>query len=180
LVTDGEPLGCDEDFADISALASDALAKTGVPTYAIGLADAMGNGVNPDHMNQLAKAGGTGQAYFINDGPTAASSLLQAFNTIRGTSLSCDFPIPRATNQGMPLDSALVNVNFTAGDGTLATFTKVDDAAQCGQASSWYYDDESAPARVYLCPAACKVASSDPGAQLQVLVGCEPQRQVPR
>ena len=36
-VTDGEPNGCDENFDDISKLAADALANSGVKTYAIGL-----------------------------------------------------------------------------------------------------------------------------------------------
>jgi hypothetical protein len=36
-LTDGEPNGCEEDFDIISQIAEDALAASGVPTYAIGL-----------------------------------------------------------------------------------------------------------------------------------------------
>jgi hypothetical protein len=179
-VTDGEPNGCNEDFDDISALAEDALAMSGVTTYAIGLADSMGNGVNPDDMNQLAAAGGTEEAFFINDGPTASAALIEAFNAIRGMSLSCDFPMPEATDDGKPVDPQLVNVTFTAGDGTPSTFTKVTDAAACGTLSSWYYDDETAPTRIFLCPAACEAVASDPMAKFEVLVGCKPKVEVPK
>jgi hypothetical protein len=178
-VTDGEPNGCNEDFDDISDLAADALDMAGVSTYAIGLADSMGNGVNQDDMNQLAAAGGTEEAFFINDGPTASAALIEAFNAIRGMSLSCDFPMPEATNDGNPVDPLLVNVTFTAGDGTESTFTKVTDAAACGTATSWYYDDETAPTRIYLCPAACDAVASDPMAKFQVLVGCKPKIEPP-
>lgn len=180
LVTDGSPNGCDEDFDHISALASDAVASSGVTTYAIGLADSNGNGVNPDNMNQLAKAGGTDQAFFINDGPTASAELLAAFDAIRGMALSCDFPMPEATDDGKPVDPSLVNVTFTSGGGDETTFTKVEDADHCGDAASWYYDDDKAPTRIYLCPSACDVASTDPMAKLTVLVGCKPKLEVPR
>jgi hypothetical protein len=179
-VTDGEPNGCNEDFDDISQLAADALDMFGVATYAIGLADSMGNGVNADDMNQLAAAGGTEEAFFINDGPTASTALLEAFNSIRGMSLSCEFPVPDASDDGKPIDPALVNVTLTGGDGTQTQLTKVVDAAACGSAVSWYYDDDTAPTSILLCPAACELASADPKAKFEVLLGCKPIIEVPR
>ena len=180
LVTDGEPLGCAEDFDDISALASDALAAAGVSTYAIGLADSLGNGLNTAHMDQLAKAGGTERAFFINDGPLAASALVDLFSAIRGKSLPCDFPIPEATDEGKPVDPALLNLNFTGADGAQAGFTKVSNAAHCGKALSWYYDDEALPTRISLCPKACALASAEAHAKVEILVGCKPNLEVPR
>jgi len=180
LVTDGEAQGCDEDFRDISQLASEALATSSVATYAIGLADSMGQGVNPDHVNPLAKAGGTDHALFINDGPMASAALLDVFNTIRGMALPCDFPVPEATDNGKPIDTTLVNVTFSASNGTESTFTKVDDADHCATASSWYYDHDTAPTRIYLCPSACSLASSEPSAKLEVLVGCKTKLEKPR
>lgn len=180
MVTDGEAQGCDEDFRDISQLAADALTTSSVATYAIGLADSMGQGVNPDHMNPLAKAGGTDHAFFINDGPMASAALLDAFNAIRGSALQCDFPVPKATQNGKPIDTTLVNVTFSASEGTKTTFTKVDDAGHCGTATSWYYDDDTAPTRIYLCPSACDLASSEPSAKLEVLVGCKTKLEEPR
>jgi hypothetical protein len=178
-VTDGEPNGCNEDFDDISQLAADALAMSGVTTYAIGLADSSGNGLNTQDMDQLAEAGGTDQAFFINDGPTAAEALTETFNAIRGMSLSCEFPMPEATDDGDVIEPTLVNVNFTAGDGTATTLTKVASAADCGAAKSWYYDDEAMPTRILLCPASCEVVSADPKGKIEVLVGCKPQIEPP-
>jgi len=178
-VTDGDASVCDQDFDNITALASAALAAAGIPTYAIGLADSNGMGVNQGNMDDLAEAGGTEQAFFINDGPTASADLLQTLNAIRGMALSCDFPMPEATKDGEEIDSSLVNVTFTAGDGTETTFTKVTDAAGCDTAKSWYYDSETAPTRIYLCPAACEAVTSDPEAHFGVLVGCKPQIEPP-
>jgi len=180
LVTDGNPLGCNEDFRDIASLAADALAMNGVPTYAIGLADSMGNGANTDLMNQVATAGGTKRAFFVNDSPTSAAVLLDAFDTIRGAALPCDFPLPDATDNGKPVDTTNVNVTFRAIDGEETTFTKAEAEAKCGTEASWYYDDEGAPTRIYLCPTACNLAAHELGAEFEVLVGCKTRIQTPR
>jgi hypothetical protein len=179
-ITDGEPRGCDERFWFLVGYASDALAKSGVRTYSIGLTDTSGAGVNKDDMDSLAMAGGTDHAFFISDGPTAASDLLQALNSIRGNALGCDFPMPTATSEGKPIDPGLVNVTYTAADGSDTEFTKVLDPADCETSSSWYYDDEKAPTRVELCPAACALVSSDSKARFQILVGCAPILKPPR
>ena len=174
-VTDGEPAGgCTDDFDEIDQLAADALAAAGINTYVIGLADERGNGVNPGDMNGLAMAGGTEEAFFVNDGPTASEDLLETFNAIRGMELSCDFPLPEATDEGDQVDPELVNVTFSTGVGDPVTFTKVTDAAACDTAQSWYYDDETNPTRIYLCPAACEAVTNVPMASVQVLVGCKP------
>lgn len=179
-LTDGSPLGCDEHFQNIGALAAQALAASGIPTYSIGLADAMGVGSSPELMNLIAELGGTGQAYFINDGATAANALLDTFNSIRGAALPCDFPVPEATDNGKPTDTSLVNVLYTPGDGEQSTLTRVDDMGHCGVGSSWYYDDNVKPTRIYLCPSSCESAKNSPNAKLEVLVGCETKLEVPR
>lgn len=167
-VTDGEPNGCDEDFDNIAALAEQAYATTGVPTYAIGL-----TGASEDQMNQLAEAGGTNESFFISDGATASADLLAALNAIRGMTLSCDFPMPTATNAGMPINPEQLNVKYTASaTGVETTFSKVPSAADCATSASWYYDNETNPTRIYLCPAACELVQADDDAALDILVGC--------
>lgn len=180
LVTDGSPEGCDEDIQDIATLASDARGLGRIDTYAIGLADSTGAGLDTVLMDRIASFGGTDQAYYIDDGAEAASALLDTLDAIRGQALPCDFAVPAATDDGKPTDTALVNVLFTPAGGTETTFTKVDDAEHCGDASSWYYDNEAAPARIYLCPSACNTVTSEPGAKLEVLVGCKPKLEMPR
>jgi hypothetical protein len=82
-VTDGEPNGCAETWADIQQLAADALAAANVRTFAVGLTDMNGTGVSQDDMNGLAVAGGTERAYFVSDGSTATADLLATLNAIR-------------------------------------------------------------------------------------------------
>ena len=179
-LTDGWPHGCERYAPTIGALAADALAKSGIPTYSIGFADSGGGGSNAALMNLIAQLGGTDRAYFINDGLTAAKALLDTFNSIRGTALPCDFPVPKATDNGKPTDTSLVNVLYTKGGGTQSTLTRVHDAEHCGAAASWYYDDDAKPTRIYLCPSSCDSAKSAPNAKLEVLVGCQPKFEMPR
>jgi hypothetical protein len=180
-VTDGAPAGCDERIAYIAGLAREAFEGSGVVTFAVGLLDEAGEGLNGNFMNQIAEAGGTEAAFFIEDGPTSADDLLLVLNEIRGRALPCDFPMPEATRSGEDIDPGLVNVTYTAGDGTETRFTKVlGGAANCHESVSWYYDDEDAPSRITLCPAACEVVGSDPDASFEILVGCAPDLEPPR
>jgi hypothetical protein len=175
-VTDGEANGCNEDPADIAALAADALATAGINTYAIGL-----TGASEADMNLLAQAGGTMMSYFIDDSANATADLLAALNAIRGMALSCDFPMPTATDVGMAIDPTRVNVTYTASaTGVETTFSKVNDVSECGTAMSWYYDNETSPTRIFLCPAACDIVKADADAKLDILVGCKSVIEPPR
>jgi len=174
-VTDGAPNGCNTDFDDISQLAADALAASTVTTYMIGLTDAGGGGVNQDDMDQVAAAGGTMQAFFVSDGATAAQELIDTFNAIRGMAISCEFAVPVATSGGMPIDPNLLNVNYTAGTGSEVPLVKVANAAACGAEPAWYYDNETMPTQILLCPTACTTVTADPNAQIQILAGCKPR-----
>lgn len=176
LVTDGEANACNTDPEAIAELAADALATANINTYAIGL-----TGASEADMNLLAEAGGTMMSYFIDDGATATADLLAALNAIRGMALSCDFPMPTATDMGMAIDPERVNVTYTASaTGAETTFSKVTDASQCGASASWYYDDNTAPTRIYLCPAACDAVKADADAKLDILVGCKTIVEPPR
>jgi hypothetical protein len=167
-VTDGEPNGCDEDFANISKLASDALSGSGVTTYAIGL-----EGSSMDQMDQLAVAGGTKNGIFIGNSANAQEELLTALNAIRGETLACDFPMPDPIDASMAIDPTKVNVTFTPQNGMAATLGHVDDETGCGTSKAWHYDMPSDPSRIVLCPAACELVRSTPQAKLEILLGCE-------
>ena len=56
------------------------------------------------------------------------------------------------------------------------TFVKVANAAACGPAGGWYYDNDAAPTQVLLCPASCDFAQSSVGpgktGRIEVLFGC--------
>lgn len=179
-VTDGEPKGCIENFRQIDMIASDALAASGVTTYAIGLTDINGGGVNQADMDGLAMAGGTDQAFFVSDGAMAASDLLMTLNAIRGMAIACDFPVPPSTTSGMAIDPKLVNVNYTASSGMKVELGLVASAAECGTEQAWYYDNPAMPTRIMLCPSACQTVTADSGAAIEILAGCVPRIVVPK
>lgn len=166
-VTDGEPNGCDESFTNISALASQALADSGVTTYAIGL-----KGSNATQMDQLAQAGGTTKGIYIDVGANAEQDLITALNAIRGQALSCDFPVPTPSDPTMTVDPAKINVTFTPGGGMPGTLAQVPDEGSCGTNKAWFYDMPQMPTRINLCPSACELVRNDPDAMLEILLGC--------
>jgi hypothetical protein len=173
LVTDGEPNGCEEDITSIASLASEALAASGTRTYAIGL-----TGSQESDIDAIAAAGGTTEGIFITDGATAKQDLLNALAAIRGSALDCDFEMPKASS-GMQVDPSKINVNYTPAGGTQMTLGRVVDAASCGTAPGWYYDNEQNPSRILLCPASCNSATVDIDATLEVLLGCVTETRVP-
>lgn len=171
LVTDGQPEGCEERVQYLNGYLSDAL-SAGIKTYFIGLTDAQGTNLHQESMDNFALSGGTERAYFIKDGPSAATDLAGTLSAVRGKAIACDFPLPEATTSQQHIDPSLVNVTYTSGAGTDTDFTKVLDPANCDSSSSWYYDDEAKPTRISLCPSACALVSSDPKAEFRILVGC--------
>jgi hypothetical protein len=169
LVTDGQPNGCSTNIDDIAGVAANALTTADVRTYAIGLA------VGADFLNTIAVAGGTDQAFVVNDGATATADLLAALNAIRGMAIACDFPVPASTTSGMAIDPTLINVNFTSMAGTEVELGMVASEAECGTQQAWYYDDPAAPTRIILCPESCTTVTGDVDAAIEILAGCKPR-----
>jgi hypothetical protein len=124
-------------------------------------------------MDQLAMAGGTGMGIYIGNSANAETELLTALNAIRGETLSCDFPMPEATDDKMKIDPAKVNVTFTPSGGMAATLPQTKDDKSCGTTKGWHYDDAKSPKKIVLCPAACDLVRADPAPKLEILLGCE-------
>jgi hypothetical protein len=176
-VTDGEPQGCDTNRANIAMLASTALMVSGIRTYTVGLAASM-NGLT--FLNDLAVAGGTDQAFIVEDA-TAATALVDALKAIQGSALSCNFPFPMQQDAGMA-DPDKINVDYTPGAADAdagvtpmkVPFFRVDNMAACTGADQWYYDDNMNPMQIHLCPATCDAVTAAPGEpKLDILIGCE-------
>lgn len=89
--------------------------------------------------------------------------------------IACELPVP-VPEAGI-LDTELVNVAITGGDGKTHTVPRVASEADCGAAEGWYYDSPTAPTKVLLCTAACDAAQSPSGAtkppKIEVLLGCK-------
>lgn len=132
-----------------------------VSTYVIGIGDAT------DAMGDIATAGGT--EYLLLDADSPAETTRKAFsdklNSIRTTAIPCTMSIPKTAD----FRKDLVNVNFKHSDGKPAE--SIGKSAACS-AAGWYFDNESSPTKIQLCPAACSTIQKDQGGSLQILLGC--------
>jgi hypothetical protein len=175
LVTDGEPQapltsrggGCNPTLADATTAAASCLAEAvTVRTYVLGVGPSLQN------LNQIAAAGGTTQAYLVENG--GGTEILAQLNQIRKDAvIPCTLQIPPATG-AMPIDLHTVNVVAADANCQLTTIGNVSSAAACGQAGGWYYDPPTQPTKIQLCDASCTQVSA-PGTELRVSVGCATQ-----
>jgi hypothetical protein len=165
LVTDGLPTECEPQLiADIAILAKNAFETSpSVRTHVVGL----NLGPGKENLDQIAKAGGTHRALFIDGGTVGASLASALLNAAKGD-FSCTFPLP-APQMGR-LDPSLVNVQYTAvtQQGTLFHVTTPGDCAASG-GQGWYYDNALTPKQIILCPQACE---QRPSRTYQVVLGC--------
>jgi hypothetical protein len=91
---------------------------------------------------------------------------------IGSAKLDCGWVIPDPP-PGETFNKNKVNVIFTPGGGTGTPVGKVGSAAECGPSGGWYYDDESNPSSVHVCPSTCQVIQSDPNGKIDVQFGCD-------
>jgi len=169
LATDGDPNVCGSTVANVANVAM--VARTATPsirTFVIGVGSSLGS------LNAIADAGGSGEAYLVDDSSQPASAVqanfIKALNDIRGKALSCEMVIP--VPDAGKLDPLLVNVVYRSG-ASEQVVPHVTDAAACEATPfAWYYDDASHPTRVILCPGACESIRSDSEGQVELLFGC--------
>lgn len=167
-VTDGAPVGCDENINNIAQHASNAYAAAEVKTFAVGLA-----GSNENDMTVIASAGSTGAPFLIGNGD-AQAELAAALKEIQKTTLACVFAMPEA--QGTePIDKDLVNLTYTPANAEPITIAKVTDPTKCDSAGGWgwYYDDNENPNVIQLCPALCDNVQKFEGGKINIVIGCE-------
>jgi len=167
LATDGLPTQCmPTDIGEIGAIAMAGNTTTpSVPTFVIGV------GSNLSNLNAIAAAGGTGQAFLVEDA-NATQQFIDALNSI-GQTLTCEFSIPEPMDG--EIDFGLVNVQYTTSAGDSVLFNQVPDAGSCGADGGWYYDDSNAPTLIILCPESCTTVKDDPNGQVDIVLGCKTQ-----
>jgi hypothetical protein len=109
------------------------------------------------------------------DGKAAWGPFFDAVATAvaKAAKLSCDLAIPVPATGS--LDPTAVNVQISGATTTLVP--KVASAAACGAGLGWYYDSDTAPTKIVLCPAACDLANTSAGpgkvGRIDVLFGCK-------
>ncbi len=172
-VTDGVPQyqDCTENIGEIAAVAADANDQ-GVLVYAIGL-----EGSREDQMNEIARAGGTGDGIFIGS-QDAGRELLDALTQIRGEVASCDIQMPQPSGD-VAIDIDKVNVTLTL-SGEDATLGRVDAEGECEDLAGWYYNDNADPTRILLCPTSCDAVMTDPSSRIDIVLGCEVAQTFPQ
>jgi hypothetical protein len=185
LITDAStPLDCSTNWTTMAGLLSAHATASGVKTYVIGM-----NGANFTNLETLAVAGGgpshadavgaatdacgngNGPCHHWNAGDgTTSAPLVEALKQIQGLAVGCTFTIP-APSAGT-IDFNQVKVEYLPNGQTPAQqLAKVNDAAGCSGAG-WYYDDNTTPTSVSLCPSSCTTVQADANAKLNVLFGC--------
>jgi hypothetical protein len=174
MVSDGAPCcnDCpidDDDYASIGAIAAKyANGTPSIKTFSI-FVDPVAHGV----MDAIAKSGGTNLAF---DATSGKQAFIDALNSIKKVALSCEYKIPE-TDAGK-IDPSKVNVAFTAGadagvDAGVEQILKVDDQAACNDGPGWYYDNNTNPTQIKLCPASCDQAKKDAAGRVEILLGCK-------
>ena len=162
LVTDGEPNDCNSSVQSVASAAQAAGPKT--PTYVIGIG-------NVTNLDAIAQAGGTQSAFIVSTGnpQQTATDFQNALSTIKGSTLSCEYQVPSASN-GQMVDYNQVNVVFTPSNGPADTLTYNKDCGGSGQ--GWHYDNPQNPTKIEICPASCTTVQGDAGGTLAIQVGC--------
>ena len=168
LATDGDPNACgDATIDNIAFLAKGARNYNGVLTYVIGV-----EGSTISNLNKIAVAGGTTAAYDITTDITEFSAKMAE---IRGSALGCEFEIPPPPNNE-ELDPDKVNFSYTPkGVGDAKVLLRADDFNACSGKPGWYYDNNTAPTKIILCPASCATVQADATAKVEALFGCKTQ-----
>ncbi len=168
LATDGEPTECSNNsttyIGDNIAKGEGMDKSPKIPTYVIGV----GSGVGESGMDYIASRGGTGSAYMVNDGSSAAFEA--AMNDIRKQTLGCEFTVP-PTTLGI-IDPTTMQLRYQDGDGNVSKVNRVAGASACGSSPGWYPDSATAPTKIFLCPNTCTNVKTLESADLYVFYDC--------
>jgi hypothetical protein len=183
LATDGQPNGCtltptvsdmpnpgpyldnQNTTATLATLAKKAFDYNSVMTFCVAI-----QGAQVTALDQIAKAGGTGQAFDVTSDVTLFAQKMQE---IRAQALGCEYDIPDPDEGEAEFDPTKLNVKYTPGGmGKTIEIPKADNQGDCGSVHGWYYDDNNDPKKIYLCPATCSMVQSDAAAVIELLFGC--------
>jgi hypothetical protein len=168
LVTDGVPetpsSNCDPSVEGASQVAADCLNGTpNIETYVLGVGQAL------DSLNAIAAAGGTDQAYLVEEGDVAGS-VLEALNAIRADAvIPCTLPVPQPSDG--QLDYGKVNLGICDAAGETVQTAYVENADGCQNLGNWYYTDSATGRNIQLCDQTCDAVTAA-GAKLFFNVGC--------
>lgn len=173
LVTDGFPTECaPTEIPEVAAIAQAASgAERPVRTFVIGVfSDADLGNDGQARLDVVARAGNTSSALIVNTASDVNAEFLRALESIRDSSLSCDFQL----EAGAVLDFESVNLTVTDPSGARAQLFRVNGMDGCaGDDRGWYYvqDSGGTPTQISVCPGVCETLQLT-GAKADLQVGC--------
>lgn len=155
LSTDGQPFTCIDpdtlerslDYASVIS-ATEAAAQKGIAVYVVSLASASGDFAT--HLDDVAMAGGTGQAYL----PTDPAALTSRLRTIATEQISCELRLDGKVDPGKECDGEVLLGGMPL---------------DCNAADGWKLVDE---AHIELTGSACAAFKQDPKASLTASFPC--------
>jgi len=156
---------CDDTaISSLEAVAAEFLAgDPRISTFVVGIGEV-------SNLKRVADAGGTNDAFFVNDCPTAIEDLTTSLKRVANSPALCGFDIPEPP-LGQTIDPDEVNMVFTPKDGAPEIIYKMPDSGNCGS-GGWYYDNNNEPTQIMVCPETCSMFG---GGTIEVVVGCESQ-----
>jgi hypothetical protein len=99
-------------------------------------------------------------------------------SVVQSSKLACEWAIP-PPDEGT-IDPSLVNVELTVG-GATHSLGNVASASDCSSVQGgWYFDDPTAPTKVFACPETCQLVQGASDAEIEILFGCATQPAVPQ
>ena len=171
--TDGYPTDptstVEDDCDDISIASLEAVAEEylqgdpRISTFVVGIGEV-------SNLKRVAEAGGTDQAFFVNDCPTAVEDLTESLKRVANSPALCGFEVPEPP-AGQTVDADEVNMVFTPKNGTPEIIYKVPNSSNCGS-GGWYYFNNDEPTQIVVCPESCSMFG---GGTIEIVVGCESQ-----
>ncbi len=169
LATDGNPEdpNCSTTPTAAATQAAVAAGYNGTPsirTYVIGIDP---TGTLKTNLTSWAAAGG-GQ--FFNVATSGGGSqFLQAMKSIQKSALGCTYNMPK-TDAGI-VDPSKLSVQFTPAGGSAQTLTNAGSQSGCGSSNGFYFDNNSNPTTINLCPSTCTTAGN--GGSVSITVPCQ-------
>jgi hypothetical protein len=185
LITDGDPCcgECNESISSLRGLLQTHFNNTGIRTFVIGMTGANfnnleqyaigGNGpLHNDSVNSIADTcgNGSGPCRHWNVGSGASSVFVEALKSIQAAAVGCAHPMP-TTDAGVVNPDAAQIEYMPNGQPPPQQLTRVSGAAQCVP-DGWYYDNNTTPTMINLCPSICSTVQGDANAKLKVLLYC--------
>jgi hypothetical protein len=170
-VTDGFPTECNpQQIPDIAALAKTAFdTEPKVRTFVIGI----NLGQAGQNLSQIAKAGGTTEAFLIDNGDIGAA-FVNAMLSIASQPVNCALDIPKPTDPNRAVDPSLIDVRYTpSATGVTEHVRKLNNLGECDAAGGqgWYFDSPAMPTKILVCPGTCSTFGVG---VVELVIGCHP------